>query len=33
VDFIEVLRETVDWIHLAQDSDQWRVVENMVIIL
>jgi len=21
----------VDWMHLAQDSDQWRTVMNMVI--
>jgi hypothetical protein len=25
-----MLWEVVDWIHLAQDRDQWRAVLNMV---
>jgi len=25
------LREGVDWIHLAQDKDQWRDLENTVM--
>jgi hypothetical protein len=25
--------ESVDWIHLAQDSDQWRALVNMVMNL
>jgi hypothetical protein len=28
-----VLLEGVDWIHLAQDSDQWRAVVNTVMKL
>jgi hypothetical protein len=27
--FKETGREGVDWMHLAQDSDQWRAVVNM----
>jgi len=27
------LREGVDWIHLAGDRDQWRVLANTVINL
>jgi hypothetical protein len=26
----EIGWEDVDWIHLAQDRDQWRVLVNMV---
>jgi hypothetical protein len=25
--------EAVDWIHLAQDRDQWRALLNMVMYL
>jgi hypothetical protein len=27
----EIGWEGVDWMHLTQDKDQWRVFENMVI--
>jgi hypothetical protein len=27
-DFREIRREVVDWVHLAQDSDQWRALVN-----
>jgi hypothetical protein len=33
VDFKETVCEDVDWIHLAQDSDQWRAVVNTVMNL
>jgi hypothetical protein len=33
MDLRESGREAVDWIHLAQDKDQWRVLLNMVINL
>jgi hypothetical protein len=26
-------REDVDWIHLAQDKDQWQALVNMVMNL
>jgi hypothetical protein len=29
----EVGWEAVDWIHLAQDRNQWQAVENKVITL
>jgi ribosome biogenesis protein Nip4 len=29
----ELGKEDVDWIHLAQDTDQWRVVVNTVMNL
>jgi len=30
VDLREIRWEVVDWIHLAQDRDQWQDVVNMV---
>jgi hypothetical protein len=27
----EIWREIVDWIHLAQDRDQWQALVNTVI--
>jgi hypothetical protein len=33
MDLREIGWETVDWIHLAQDRDQWRTPVNTVIIL
>jgi len=30
---MEVEWEGVDWIHLAQDRDQWRTVVNMAMSL
>jgi len=27
----EIVWEVVDWIHLAQDRDQWRAVVNTVM--
>jgi hypothetical protein len=32
-DFREVGWEGVDWIHLAEDRDQWRVFVNIAINL
>jgi hypothetical protein len=31
MNLIETGREAVDWIHLAQDKDQWRTLVNMVM--
>jgi hypothetical protein len=31
MDIMEVGWEGVDWMHLAQDRDQWRVFVNTVI--
>jgi hypothetical protein len=31
MDFREVRWEGVDWIHLAQDRDQWRAVVKMAM--
>jgi hypothetical protein len=31
MDVGEIGLEVVDWIHLAQNRDQWRAVVNMVI--
>jgi hypothetical protein len=31
LDLREAVWETVDWIHLTQDRDQWRAVVNMVL--
>jgi hypothetical protein len=33
MDLREVGWECVDWIHLAQDRDQWRVLVNTVLNL
>jgi hypothetical protein len=33
MDLRETGWEDVDWIHLAQDRDQWRAVVNTVIYL
>jgi hypothetical protein len=33
MDLREIGWKVVDWIHLAQDRDQWRAVVNMVIKL
>jgi hypothetical protein len=33
MDLREIGWESVDWIHLAQDRDQWRAVVNTVINL
>jgi hypothetical protein len=33
VDLRENGWEIVDWIHLAQDRDQWRVVVNIIMNL
>jgi hypothetical protein len=33
MDFREVGREVVDWVHLARDRDQWRALVNTVINL
>jgi hypothetical protein len=32
-DLKEVRYESVDWIHLAQDRDQWRALEKTVMNL
>jgi hypothetical protein len=31
MDLREIGWEVVDWIHLAQDRDQWRALESTVI--
>jgi hypothetical protein len=31
MDVKEIRSEDVDWIHLAQDRDQWRVLVNTVM--
>jgi hypothetical protein len=31
LDLREIRRKGVDWIHLAQDRDQWRALVKMVI--
>jgi hypothetical protein len=31
MDFREIWWEGVDWMHLAQDMDQWQVLVNMVM--
>jgi hypothetical protein len=33
MDFKEIWGEGVDWIHLAQDRDQWQAVVNKVMNL
>jgi hypothetical protein len=32
-DLREIAWEGVDWIHMAQDTDQWRALVNTVINL
>jgi hypothetical protein len=31
MDFKETACENVDWIHLAEDRDQWRALVNLVM--
>jgi hypothetical protein len=31
MDFMKIGWEGLDWIHLTQDRDQWRVLMNMLI--
>jgi hypothetical protein len=31
IDFREIGREGVNWVHLAQDGDQWRAMMNTVL--
>jgi 3-dehydroquinate dehydratase len=31
MNIIEMERELVDWIHLAQDRHKWRVIMNTVV--
>jgi hypothetical protein len=33
MDLREIVLEIVDWMHLAQDRDQWQVVVNTVMSL
>jgi hypothetical protein len=33
IDIREIWREDVDWMHLAQDRDQWKAVVNTVMNL
>jgi hypothetical protein len=33
IDFKEIGWELVDWIHLAQDRDQWRAIVNTAMNL
>jgi hypothetical protein len=33
IDLREIRWEAMDWIHLAQDRDQWRALVNMVMNL
>jgi len=33
MDLREIGCEIVDWIHLAQDSDHWRALVNMVMTI
>jgi hypothetical protein len=33
MDLKEIGWESVDWIHLAQDRDQWRDLVNTAVIL
>jgi hypothetical protein len=33
MDLGEIGRGAMDWIHLAQDRDQWRALVNMVMNL
>jgi hypothetical protein len=33
MNFYEIVCDSLDWIHLPQDKDQWQVPENMAINL
>jgi hypothetical protein len=33
IDLKEMVWEGVDWIHLAEDQDQWQALVNTVMIL
>jgi hypothetical protein len=33
LDLMEIVWESADWIHLAEDRDQWRAVVNTVVNL
>jgi len=33
IDLREIVLKVVDWLHLAQDRDQWRTVVNTVMNL
>jgi hypothetical protein len=33
MDLREIGYESVDWMHLAQDGDQWWAVVNMVMVM
>jgi len=33
MDLQEIGQKNVDWIHLAEDKDQWQALVNMVINL
>jgi len=33
MDLREIQLEGVDWIHVAQDGDQWQALENTVVSL
>jgi hypothetical protein len=33
MEFKEIGMEGVDWIHMAQDTDQWQTLVNMVMKL
>jgi hypothetical protein len=33
MDLREIKWEDVDWMHLAQDRDQWKAIVNMVMNL
>jgi hypothetical protein len=33
MDLVEIWREDVDWTHLAQDRDRWRILVNTAMSL